>query len=421
MLTLLAVLLPAVRAFAYHQITVLPSAHGTISADRKVSGIGQTVTLTVSPESGYVLKRASLTVEVTGGTGDSEAACMTRGTGLDIGKYIEIDTQSSHTYTFAMPDGDVEVSGCFCQKIESAIEVFETGDMQKPMDGTIILGCIEEEGKNVILEEIILPDTGSDKKLTIFVPSNLTAPDGSVCQVTGIDTGTFLGLVNVTDIYLPETDKPLELSRDALRLSMDESLMAYIHTPSYLLDDYALMKTMQDHLHAMKIMAVIHTVNKYWTWSCGVDVVLPEHAKVYVLGDVGESSLYMIEQTDAFDESGTLRVIKANTGVLVAGALPDTDYTMVACPNTSYSEISEQDNLDDPARQYESQDMLIPVTEPRHFESEGIYILSGNMFHPILQEGTQVEVTACKAVLYLPNNSSVHTRTISLNQEKEDE
>ena len=129
----------------------------------------------------------------------------------------------------------------------------------------------------------------------------------------------------------------------------------------------------------------------------------------------------MIEQTDAFDESGTLRVIKANTGVLVAGALPDTDYTMVACPNTSYSEISEQDNLDDPARQYESQDMLIPVTEPRHFESEGIYILSGNMFHPILQEGTQVEVTACKAVLYLPNNSSVHTRTISLNQEKEDE
>jgi hypothetical protein len=77
----------------YYAITVKPSSHGEVKADRTEAAAGSTVTLTVKPDSGYHLNALTVT--------DAD------------GKNIKLTNKGSGVYTFTMPSGAVTVQATF--------------------------------------------------------------------------------------------------------------------------------------------------------------------------------------------------------------------------------------------------------------------------------------------------------------------
>lgn len=99
-----------------HGITITASEHGTITASLNSTTTasqsrcveGETVTLTVTPDSGYQLKDNTLTVTYTDSTGTTHTVQT---------EYHADTTESSlsETYTFTMPTGEVTVTAEFEQ------------------------------------------------------------------------------------------------------------------------------------------------------------------------------------------------------------------------------------------------------------------------------------------------------------------
>ncbi len=99
-----------------HGITIAATAHGTITTSQNGTTTtsqsrcveGETVTLTVTPDSGYQLKDNTLTVTYIDTTGEEQTVPT---------EYHADTTESSTsgTYTFTMPTGDVTVTADFEQ------------------------------------------------------------------------------------------------------------------------------------------------------------------------------------------------------------------------------------------------------------------------------------------------------------------
>ena len=83
-----------------YTVTVPTAENGTITADKATAQEGDTVTLTVRPAEGYVLQ--SLT-----------ATCAAAAPGT-----VPLQEKGEGIYTFAMPDGDVTVTGTFALEEE---------------------------------------------------------------------------------------------------------------------------------------------------------------------------------------------------------------------------------------------------------------------------------------------------------------
>ena len=86
-----------------YPVVIEESQHGKVTASPDRAEAGSTVTLTVTPDSGYVLD----TLTVTGSEG----------------KKLKLTAQSNGRYTFAMPDSEVTVKAVFTERT------------QKPCDG----------------------------------------------------------------------------------------------------------------------------------------------------------------------------------------------------------------------------------------------------------------------------------------------
>lgn len=85
-----------------YTISMLSTANGTVTADKDKAAADETVTLTVTPDSGYRLVAGSLTVTKTG-----------RGSTWNVP--VNGEGTSSDPYTFRMPAGDVEVTAQFAK------------------------------------------------------------------------------------------------------------------------------------------------------------------------------------------------------------------------------------------------------------------------------------------------------------------
>ncbi len=78
-----------------YAVNVTAAEHGSVTADRRYAGRGDTVTITVKPDSGYVLKTVTVT---------------------DVnGNELELTDKGNGTYTFTMPSGRVEVRAGFAE------------------------------------------------------------------------------------------------------------------------------------------------------------------------------------------------------------------------------------------------------------------------------------------------------------------
>ena len=248
----------------------------------------------------------------------------------------------------------------------------------------------------IVLESINVPATATSEEITVTVPGEIR--DGNVIyQVTEIKADAFKKQDGdntvVTKVILPETEEPLKVADGALK--PDGELIEVV-TPLSLLDDYSLTPAMKDNFEARKISAVVSAPNKYWTFSSGVDCLLPEGVTAYIAEWDAENKLPRIIalDEDQLKLKDGQRGIKANNGVLMASEKGGS-YEIVANPGSqeSGSTVATTD-----ANDFEG-NCLTPVIVSKNYPADEILILKDNEFHTIKSNASKVK--PCKAVFSL--------------------
>ena len=246
--------------------------------------------------------------------------------------------------------------------------------------------------KEAVITSAGVSGTETDKS-TLALPSEVDVY-GETYKVTIIADNLLKDQTDVTDIHLPDTEEPLKIGKDALKI--DDETVATIHSPLALLDDYAIDDQLKQNVDAGKLTATVNAPSHYWTFSCGIDVVIPDNIKVYkcVIAD-DKVQITMIEDKDLLVDNK--RIIKANNGVLVA--CPDDDtvnaYEIVAHPGGQTAIDADSD-----AKSY-GENWLEPVIKSKSYPADEYYVLKDNEFHAI-DADINSAVPACKAVLKKP-------------------
>ena len=256
---------------------------------------------------------------------------------------------------------------------------------------TVDVTILDETAKTLRIDDLNVPAAAAGEDLAIYIPATLGG-----YEVTEIADGAITE-TNVTDIYLPDTEKPIEIEAGAF------PSLATIHTTLALLDNYALMTALQQNYQAAKVMTTVTPVNKLWTLGIGCDVILPEALTAYTVSvrNDKEVSMNIISEADlTIDQE---RVLKGNNGVLLLGE-PGASYDLVAYSGriSSGTAIATTDNKD-----YGTDNLLEPVVEKMHYNADDSYfVMKNNEFHAIKAEGNEVKVPAGKAVLHLTSGQA---------------
>lgn len=98
---------------AAHVINVSQVENGTVTASPNRANAGETITLTVMPAEGYILSELTVTT-----VDKSSAPSSMRLTGVEN---IETTKVNDNTYTFVMPDADINVNATFAMNQPTAI------------------------------------------------------------------------------------------------------------------------------------------------------------------------------------------------------------------------------------------------------------------------------------------------------------
>ena len=245
----------------------------------------------------------------------------------------------------------------------------------------------------IVLGSISIPATAETEEITVTVPNEIV--EGNVVyKVTEIKADAFKKKEGdnavVTKVVLPDTEEPLVIEEDALK--PDGNLLDVV-TPLQLLDDYSLDTNLKDNFEANKISAYVTPVNKYWSFSSGVDCVLPAGVTAYIAtwdAEFKTPRIVPLEEEQLKLKDGR-RGIKANNGVLIAGE-KDNTYEIVASPGNQESGTKP---ATEDADSYEG-NCLVPTIEAKNYEAGKYLILKNNMFHTIKSNASKVK--ACKAV-----------------------
>ena len=286
--------------------------------------------------------------------------------------------QGSVTADFVIKDQVVDGEG---EKTESGEEVDD-------IDMTVTV--VDRTQQTLSIDEIT-EGTPSGDNLTVTIPSTING-----WTVVSIGANAMAGMTNVTDIIMPDTEKPIEIEAGAFPGT------ATIHTSLAMLDDYALMASLKDNYEGAKVVCTVTPVNKYWTLGVGCDVIIPDGIDVYTVQVKNSAEVATEIVPEDQLKYGNERIIKANNGVLLLGTAGQS-YDLVAYSGriASGMPVATSDNKD-----YGQKNCLEPVIEKKHYDSGHYFVLQNNEFHAILAEGDEVKVPAGKAVLHLGNDQA---------------
>lgn len=277
----------------------------------------------------------------------------------------------------------------------------------------------------VMLDKISIPEQqettqGEEKKeLVVSIPAEILSNDGeTIFRVTEIGEYAMRSVEEtaiVVGVIFPDTPDPIKVAEGALRvdnLPADDPnhRIASVETPLALLDNYALMSSLKENYEGAMVKAVAEPPHRFWTFSSGVDVQLPDGVGVYGcrVKSADEIEIMEIEGNDLLLSDGT-KGIKANNAVFVActNGSDGNAFDMVANPSGKQSgAIPSTEN----AKSYKDNELL-PVIEDMHFAPGEVAILSDNRFHPIAA-GDESKVPACKGVM--PMTKLASTRSITI-------
>ena len=191
--------------------------------------------------------------------------------------------------------------------------------------------------------------------------------------------------VKVTKVILPDTEEPLTVEAGAMK---PDGQPIDVQTPLALLDDYALMPALKENYEATKVTAKATAPARFWTFSSGVDVQVPEGVTVYrAFTQDGDIHILPI------DEANQSKIIKANNGVLLScdEMKGGKAYEFVANPSGPKSGTKPATT---DAKSYEGNSM-VPTIEAKNYATGQYLIMKDNQFHTISANG---KVPACKAV-----------------------
>ena len=274
------------------------------------------------------------------------------------------------------------------QVVDGTAEETETGEEVE--DVKLTLSVVDRETKTLSIDNFEA-DASDGEGITIEIPAQINGWD-----VVAIGPDAMANLDNVTDIIMPDTEEPIQIEEGAFPGT------ATIHTTLALLDDYALMASLQQNYENTKVVCTVTPANKYWTLGTGCDVVIPEGIDVYTVQvkNTAEVATEIIpEDMLKYDNE---RIIKANNGVLLLGEAGKTyDLWAYSGRIASGTPVAKSDNKD-----YGQKNCLEPVIEKKHYDSGHYFVLQNNTFHSILAEGDEVKVPAGKAVLHLGNEQA---------------
>ena len=400
--SILALALAAMTAsadVAAFDLTVGKSEKGKIAflVDRtevKSAPEGAAVTMEITPEGGYVVKEVTNSLYT---DWNSARAAST----IDITTGVEMKLESvmkddqgiyTYTYSFTMPRASVEVNVTY--DIEIPTPADDKKDEQKEVTDVKLdmepAGAPEPDGETTIIPVSItgveVPQ-GAPQEIVIEVKAS-TKVGNNVFEVREIKAGAFKtndANVKVTKVILPDTEKPLTVEAGAMS---PDGAPIEVQTPLALLDDYALMLTLKDNFEGKLITATAKAPQRFWTFSSGVDVLVPEGVTVYrAFMQDGAIRTLPIEMANA---SG---IILANNGVLLScnsltgGAV----YTFVANPGNQQSGTTPATT---DACSYEGNSM-VPTIVGTNYPVGRYLMMKDNEFHTMSANG---KVPACKAV-----------------------
>lgn len=420
-ITCFALLVVAMTAGAYN-LTVGTSENGTITfkvnnATVTQANEGDVVTVVVTPNTGYTVGTV---------TGVWYAA-QAKTRGVSVSKDFTI-TPENDVYQFTMKAAHAEISATYSivesettvkvntketgkegSDVENVNMVIKTPDdaasKTKSEQRTVINAATGQEETvtvtvvPVALESINIPEQTdasetAKKNVTVTVPGEVQSGN-VVYQIKEIKKDAFKAPENsktqVTKVILPETESTIPVADGAMK--PDGNLLD-VESPLALLDDYALMTSLKDNFEARKISAVVKAPNQYWTFSSGVDCVLPEGVTAYiVVWESEQPQIVKLAESDLLLQDGR-RGIKANNGVLIS-SVKGNAYEIVANPGgqTSGTTPATSD-----ADSYKG-NILVPTIVATNYAAGKYLVLKNNTFHTIKSNTSKVK--PCKAVLSL--------------------
>ena len=346
---------------------------------------GATVTMEITPEGGYVVKEVTNSLYT---DWNSARAAST----IDITTSVEMKKVNDNVYTFTMPRACVEVNVTYDIEIPTPAED-QKDEEKKVTDVKLDMEPAdkpETEGENTIIPVSItgveVPQTAPQEIVVEVAPQ--TQVGNNVFVVREIKADAFKtndANVKVTKVILPDTEKALTVEDGAMK---PDGKPIDVQTPLALLDDYALMNAMKENYEANKVTAKATAPARFWTFSSGVDVVVPEGVTVYrAFNDNGNIRILPI------DEANQSKIIKANNGVLLScdEMKGGKAYEFVANPSGPKSGTKPATT---DACSYEG-NSLVPTIVGKTYPTGRYYILKNNQFHTMSANG---KVPACKAV-----------------------
>ena len=405
--TLLVMVMVAMTASAEagYKLTKGTNPHGTTTikvgdAEATYAAKGATVTIVVAPEEGHSIATVYGVLYTTWG------GAKTRG--LQVGNKIVATKvkDTDNTYSFVMPEYNVEINVSYIETVK--VESKEADNEEKDVDNVQV--SIEVAGDPeivdgkvivpVVVSNIIVPNqsdaTETNKKdITVEIPQTQTGANGVTYQIVGIQNGLFEDQpgsdCQVTKVILPQTEEPINIEDGAMQ---PNGRVLEVVTPLEMLDNYATMEALKENFEAKKISATVTAPNKFWTFSSGVDCLLPDKVTAYkAIWDNGQPRIVELNKDEL--EVGGKRIIKANNGVLIASEKGNA-YEIVANPGNQNSSTKLDPDKD--ANSYEG-NCLMPTIEKHNFTPASNYlIMKDNVFHTMSGNG---KVPACKAVFSL--------------------
>ena len=390
--SILALALAAMTASAEagFDLTVGKSEKGKIAflvggSEVKSAPEGAAVTMEITPEGGYVVKEVTNSLYT---DWNSARAAST----IDITASVEMKKVTDNVYTFTMPRACVEVNVTYDIEIPTPAE--DPQDEEKEVTDVKLdmapAGAPETVGEITIIPVSItgveVPTT-APQEIVIEVAAS-TQVGNNIFVVREIKADAFKtndANVKVTKVILPDTEEPLTVEAGAMK---PDGKPIDVQTPLALLDDYALMNAMKENYEANKVTAKATAPDRFWTFSSGVDVVVPEGVTVYrAFNENGNIRILPIE------EANQSKIIKANNGVLLScdEMKGGKAYEFVANPSGPKSGTKPATT---DACSYEGNSM-VPTIVGTNYPTGRYYILKNNEFHTMSANG---KVPACKAV-----------------------
>lgn len=265
---------------------------------------------------------------------------------------------------------------------------FETTLKVVIIDNTFVVNVTDPQNKTVVID-----NTVPNNQTVVYIPATVEI-DGVNYDVTEVAEDAFKNWTALTDVYMPETDEPLTIGEGAF----DNGTVVTIHTPLSLLDDYALAPALEDNFEAGKIEAPMTFSSRLVTFSCGVDVQVPEGVVAHYVKAKNDNAVTLVDLEAADLYVGGVAAVKANNGVIFSGVKGQT-YTIVAhagrqIPGTPVATGDAEDYADN---------LLEPVIEAKSYDADKYYVLYQDEFRVIADES---KVPANRAVLRKPSVNS---------------